>query len=336
MLVDGLLVVVAVAVLAGVLFTRRRSHDDVHSVEGYHRQIHTLETMSGHPAHPDGDPGSAGAPRPEYPESAVRLAGTSTVRVTGGSPPPVPPVPPPPVAAAGEPLAFDEDEEVPPSALPAPAVPKAPSELASRRQAGRRDRAMTAMNRRPRRLAAPAVAVGGVVVLIVVLLVVGAHTVVPASHRGSDKTSGHTTTSIQSHRSHRQRKRRQTTTTTTAAPTVSQALSGSAGSATYDVSRGTFALDISATSGECWVEVTSTTSGATLFSGVLDPGSQHTVNATGPLTVLVGAPSAFAASVDGSVVTLPQGAQSPFTMQLVTPTSSTSPTSTTSSTSTTS
>ena len=40
--------------------------------------------------------------------------------------------------------------------------------------------------------------------------------------------------------------------------------------------------------------------------------------ATGPLTLVVGAPTALAASVDGTPVTLPPGFHTPFTMHFVT------------------
>jgi hypothetical protein len=98
----------------------------------------------------------------------------------------------------------------------------------------------------------------------------------------------------------------------------------------YDVADSTFVLSLSATTGQCWVQVSDTASGATLYTGTLEAGSPHTVSATGPLTVVVGAPSVLAASVDGSPVTVPPGTQTPLTMRFVTSTSSTTSTSTTS------
>lgn len=320
MLVDGTLVVVAAAALAAVIFTRRRSHDDVHSVEGYHRQIHTLESMGGHPTRPGDDTAPAEAARPAYPESAVRLAGTSTVKITDGASPPVPPVPPPPAA---EPVSFDDEPS--PSATEETTASKVPSTRAARRQ----DRAMNAMNRRPRRLAAPAAAVGGVVVLIAVLLVVGEHTVGPGSHRNKG-TGHHTTTTVTVQPAVRHHRHRPTTSTTTTVPIVSLPTSGSAGDVTYDVAGSTFVLSLSATTGQCWVQVSDTASGAVLYTGTLGAGGQHTVNATGPLTVVVGAPSVLAASVNGRPVTMPQGYQTPLTMRFVTAAPTTTSTSTTS------
>ena len=49
MLIGGLIaVVVVLGVLAAVLMARR-THDDEHSVEHYHRQLHTLEEIRGQP-----------------------------------------------------------------------------------------------------------------------------------------------------------------------------------------------------------------------------------------------------------------------------------------------
>jgi hypothetical protein len=59
-------------------------------------------------------------------------------------------------------------------------------------------------------------------------------------------------------------------------------------------------------------------SGTTYFEGTLDPGEQHALDASSPLTVVVGAPTAFAASVNGTAVALPPGFQTPFTMSFVT------------------
>ena len=66
------------------------------------------------------------------------------------------------------------------------------------------------------------------------------------------------------------------------------------------------------------MEVT-TTSGTSLFTGTLFTGQSHTVTATGPLTVVAGAPAAFAATVNGAAVSLPFGYQSPFTLTFMTP-----------------
>jgi hypothetical protein len=76
-------------------------------------------------------------------------------------------------------------------------------------------------------------------------------------------------------------------------------------------------VTLTATSGACWVDATSTATGATLYSGSLAAGSLHSFSATGPVTVIVGAPAVLSTSVDGGAVVLPSGFQTPFTMSLV-------------------
>jgi hypothetical protein len=104
--VGGVVGVVVVLGLVAAVLVRRRSHDDVHSVEHYHRQLHTLEEMRGHQEPSVGGNGNDGA---AYPASAFRVSGSSTVRLTEPGRPVVPPAPPPPVPNPVEPVAFDDD-----------------------------------------------------------------------------------------------------------------------------------------------------------------------------------------------------------------------------------
>jgi uncharacterized protein YceK len=299
MLIDWIAVAVVVVVLAAALLTRRLTHDDVHSVEGYHRSLHTLESINAHPAVHGGDTKTGDGPKPAYPESAVRVAGTSSVRVTDRPPFSVPPVPPPLVAEGDRPVTFDDAG--PP---PVPAPPLAD---------GHRDKWMSAINHRPRRLAAPALAIAAVIVLVVVLLLTGSHTVAPRSHHAAS-SGGH----ARSIASKPPRKRSTTSTSTTQLPAVSLPQSATAQSATYEVSNRNFTLALSATSGACWVDATNSTSGSTYFIGTLAPGAQQSFDAVGPVTIVVGAPTVFVATVDGSAVALPSGFQTPFTMSFVT------------------
>ena len=77
----------------------------------------------------------------------------------------------------------------------------------------------------------------------------------------------------------------------------------------------TYALSLSATGAECWVDATDTATGSVLFTGTLFSGQSHTIAATGAVTVIAGAPAAFSATVDGTAVTLPSGYQAPFTLR---------------------
>jgi Domain of unknown function (DUF4115) len=303
MLIGGIAAAVAIAVLSAVLLTRRVVRDDVHSVEGYHRSLHTLEAINAHPVVPKVDAGSSSGTPSAYPESAVRVAGTSTVRLTAAPPAARPPIPAPSVPEGDGILTFDDSGDSGDLSDPLP-------------QPAGRDKALVSINHRRRRLAAPATAVAAVLVLIIVLLVTGSHNVAsPRTHKGStahrhaaSTPDGNTTA---------------TTTPTTQSPSVTQPQASTAHGATYDVSASAFALSLSVTSGACWVEVTSSVSGATLFAGTLEPGQEHSLDATGPVNVMLGAPTVFVASINGETVALPPGFQTPFTMSFVTVPSST-------------
>jgi hypothetical protein len=300
MLIGGIVVAAVVTVSAVALLTRRVAHDDVHSVEGYHRSLHTLESINAHPVISGGDDNCGQGANSAYPESAVGAASPSTGRATvlRGS---VPPVAIPPLADRDAPITFD-DAPPPPLFTPAPSRPV------------HRDKAMTSINHRPRRLAAPATAVAVVLVLVVVLLLTGSHSVPPGGTHSSDKNSGRNGSTAPKP----PKKKATTTTSTPPPPTVSSPRAATTQSATYDVADATFTVTLTATSGACWVDATSSATGTTLFSGTLAAGVQHSFSATGPVTLIVGAPTVLHATVDGDAVVLPPGFQTPFTMSFVT------------------
>ena len=309
-----IVVVVVLGVIAAVLLTRR-SHDDVHSVEHYHRQLHTLEEIRGHPVDTaTANGGTAGvkgdkAEGDVFPASAFRVSGSSTVRLTGSDQPPVPPVPPPPVPNPSKPLTFDD---------------ASPDPVPVTFMTGNEDRVIRSIDHRPRRLGGPAAAVGAVLVLVLVLILTGLHS-------NTGKHHGKSATTATTHPATSQRHHETTTTSTTAPPSVSAPSAATSHTASYTVSDAAYSLNIAATTGECWVDVTNTATGAVLFTTTLQSGQSHTIAASGPVTVIAGAPGAFAATVDGAAVTLPPGNQAPFTLNFLTASSAggtTSPTTT--------
>ncbi len=151
-----------------------------------------------------------------------------------------------------------------------------------------------------------------VAVLVVVLIVTGLHSNTPPHH---GKAATPTTTAPTQHRHHAATT---STTTTTAAPAVSAPTTASAHTATYQVAAADYSLTLAATTGECWVEATDTATGSVLFTTTLLAGQSHAIAATGPVTVIAGAPGAFSATVNGAPVTLPPGNQAPFTLQFQT------------------
>ena len=311
MLIGGLVAVVVVLGVVAAVLMARRTHDDEHSVEHYHRQLHTLEEIRTQPTgdSANGRDSDAGV----LPASAFRVSGSSTVRLTESRQSPLPPVPPPPVPNPSEPLSFDDasPEPVPPTFM-----------------TGNEDRVIHSINRRPRRLGGPAAAVAAVLVLVVVLILTGLHSD-NAQHHGkaaSGVTSKPSTTHPPATHHHHATT---TTTSTTAPPPVSAATAVTAHTATYTVAAATYSLTLGATSGECWVEATNTATGAVLFTTTLLSGQSHAIAASGPVTVIAGAPAVFTANVNGAPVTLPPGNQAPFTLNFQTAGSSTTATATT-------
>jgi hypothetical protein len=334
MVIGGIVAIVVFAGMTAGVLLRRRSQDDVHSVEHYHRQLHTLEEMRTHPAPGAGEGDSAGDDRAAaYPAAAFRVgSGSPTVRLTDPNKPLVPPVPPPPVPNPAEPVKFEdhggpagtsvvggdgsgEDNEKPEvAALVGAAADEATSTGIAPLSAKGEERALHAIDHRPRRLGAPLAAIGAVAVLIVVLIFTGLHTTKPSRH-GSTATTVTTTAGTGSHHAHGTH---EATTTTTAPPVVSAPSAATNHDATYQVALASYSLALSATNGECWIQATES-SGSVLFSGILYAGQSHTVPATGPVTVIAGAPNSFSAAVNGSPVTLPAGFQAPFTLKFVGP-----------------
>jgi len=138
-LTGGIVAALLVAGIVAGVVVRRRSHDDAHSVEHYHRKLHTLEEIRAHPhavggvapvngnghaaangsnnGDGDGDANESGTVGEDatdghasYPASAVRIAGSSSVRLTDPSQvtSTVPPISPPPLANSSEPVTFDD------------------------------------------------------------------------------------------------------------------------------------------------------------------------------------------------------------------------------------
>jgi hypothetical protein len=295
-LIGWLVGVVVVLGVTAVVLLLRRSHDDVHSVEHYHRQLHTLEEIRTHPTGDESD----GADGAAYPASAFRVSGSSTVRLTEPGRPIVPPVPPPPVSNPSQPVAFDDEH---PDPVPVTFM------------TGNEDRVIHSINHRPRRLGGPAAAVAAVLVLIAVLIITGLHSN-PPKHHGKSAASA-TTTPTHPGTVHSQ-STTTTTSTTAPPPAVSAPATVSANAATYTVAASSFSLNLAATSGECWVEVTNPATGSVLFTTTLLAGQSHAIAATGPVTVIAGAPGAFTATVNGAPVTLPPGNQAPFTLHFLT------------------
>jgi hypothetical protein len=164
-------------------------------------------------------------------------------------------------------------------------------------------------------------AVAAVAVLVAVLVVTGLHSNTPGHKSGKATATTVTTPPAGAHSS--RPAHHATTTTTTRPPTVSEPQGATANAATYAVADASYSLTLGANNGECWVSATDTSTGKVLFSGTLFTGQSETVAASGPMTVIAGAPGAFTATVNGAAVVLPPGAQAPFTLTFLSPSGTT-------------
>ena len=172
---------------------------------------------------------------------------------------------------SGEPVTFDDAN---PEPVPATFM------------TGNEDRVIQSINHRPRRLGGPAAAVAAVLVLIVVLILTGLHSNTrstmgsppppPPRRRPTRRPARSTHDNDQHHHD--------------APPAVSAPTAASAHAATYTVAAPSYSLNLAATTGQCWVDVTNTATGSVLFTTTLLSGQSHAITATGPVTVIAGAP----------------------------------------------
>ena len=329
-----LVVLVVLAVCLGAAWLiRRRGGDAVHSVEGYQHTLTTLQgirsrspegtvrVLGGSPARPpDGPSASEG-----FAEDGVPRADDAALAERPGPKVPDQPIgvatPTPAVPPGG--LVFEDASLGPPTG-------SAPTSQRSQ------NRAMTAMNHRPRHLGVPIVAAALVVVVAVVLFVVGS----TSRHHKPGHTAGATTTSAPHHAVGGATTSTTSTTTTTTAPAsqfLPSALEPSAAAPSEASYRApaTYSVTVAATSGESWVQVTS--GGATLFAQTLQAGQQQTFPVTGAATVLLGAPVDTRTTINQLPVVYPAYYQTPLTLTLVAsatpePTTTQAPTTTTTTT----
>ena len=310
-----LIAVVVVALGAVLAFLRLRPRGgDLDSVRSYHSALGTREHHndrvgpSGVTVVGPGDPTDGGRVRPRQGPGGVGSASVPPVPVLGNDDFPDP----------GTPLVFDD-------ARPGDRVPaRSTADGAGPARMDRAQRhALDSMNHRPRRTTTVVVA-AVVVVLFAGLAYSGSrhHAARTATTSPPPSTSGagthparstSPTTVARSGRTHGTspgHRRTGGSTTTTTAPSQIVAVSTSGASATYQVASASYRLSLSAT-GQCWVLARSVATGATLWTGTLQAGTNQLIPATGAVTLELGAPS-VALTVDRVPVVFPTPFHTPF------------------------
>ncbi len=286
-------VVVAVGALVAAALMRPGG-DDV-SVKSYHSALGTLEHLSQPERRVRGPVrrGSAEMDRPDDP-----LPSVPPVAVRGNEEFP----------DAAEPLVFDD-------ARPKDRYQPPPQESATARARRAQRVALDSMGRRPRRGAGVALVVVVALVAFGVLAYVGSRRSHSPAHASTTATtharSVTSTTPPHSQSGHSPARSRTSTTTTTAPSQIVASTASSTGTAaTYPVGNDSFTILISANA-PCWVDVTTVATGATLWTGTLQPGGSQSVPATGATTVHFGA-TGVTMSVDKTPVVFPTPMHAPF------------------------
>jgi type II secretory pathway pseudopilin PulG len=150
-----------------------------------------------------------------------------------------------------------------------------------------------------------------IVVGIVVVLQKNHHTTAPTVHTNTTPTTHHTKTTTR------------TTTPTTSPPTstVPQTLQAEPASvtpegATYAAPNVPYTVDLSS-SGACWVYATLESTGAVVWTGVLEAGQTQTLSASGQLDVKFGHANSVTVTMNGIPVAYPSPYDAVFMMQFV-------------------
>lgn len=303
-------VVVLVVLIAAILIAvglRRRRESELHSVQGYRRRLQTLGQLQerssssvrllgqDRPGHPAGVAGRDEPDRPgeRWPDASPVGAGARRPPLAGGDRPGR--------APGGRRPPMLEDDRLPP-------VPVPPSWDVPRRRVSQ----LSSRNHWPRQLAGPvAVIVAGVVIVGIIAAFAGSGK--PGARAGSGTGgNGSATSSGGGHADGSSGKKTQPTSTTL--PSSYSPTTATATAATYVPPVSPYTLVVGATTGNCWISVTS--GGSTVLAQTFSPGTEQSLSLSGVATVLVGAPSVLTVTLDGAPVVLPSGFGSPFTMTL--------------------
>ncbi len=286
MVVVAVILVVLIGVVGGVWLIRRRADDEVQSIDGYRHTLSTLQDLRRR--------SSGGSVRVLEPSSS-RPSQVEDDRLEAD------------VEAEQEPVGRHLAPPSHPIGDPAPRqVDGAPGPGGSRRA---QDRAMTAMNHRPRHLVAPIVMACVVILLAVTLAVIGArhHGSGPSTTTAAAPRSTAPPTTAGSGAAH------PPPTTTTTAPTQFTPVAGATPSAaTYSPPTASYTLVVNASSGDCWVQVQTTANGSTLYAQTVPAGQVANVAVSGASTLQLGSPSSVSVTLDSEPVVLPSGFQSPL------------------------
>jgi hypothetical protein len=176
--------------------------------------------------------------------------------------------------------------------------------------------ALDSMNHRPRRTTTIAIVVAAVVIFGVLAYAGSPHaaatstTAAHASHAGSVTTLARSSVTTTVPRAKKTKAKAAPRPTPTTQPTQLVALTSTSSTATYPVTNSNYKVTVTGT-GTCWVAVTSSATGSTLWAGEVQAGAVQVVSASGNITVQIGTPEVTMA-IDSVPVVLPTPISAPF------------------------
>lgn len=298
-------VIIAVAIVLGGWRRFASGRAERRSVERYEEVLGRLGgvTKRSDTAAPVNAPSPDELAQPHIRPAHHHEAALFEVAAWPSSAPPIASIPPSNIAASASPaLVFnDEDAWVGPTSSAAHRGDSVESEGARRRR------------RSPARLPRSTDDRRGVVGLaaVLVLVVLGATAALAVSHFGHPKSVA--TPPATSHRPVPSKHQETGGGSRTAAGYVPVSVTKLLVS--YAVPSGAHRLGFSVT-GRCWIGVETSPTGPYLWMDTLAPGQHATFDASGSVTVRIGAPTELALSVDGVPVELPPGNVNPFDVVL--------------------
>jgi type II secretory pathway pseudopilin PulG len=332
------LIVAGIVVIAGIAFALRwrSSSDEQHALRHYQHALDTLRTVSDRlestrspeaennrtmrePAGPAPESRPASVSRPVPASRSVRTTSSRVVPARSGSDSEIRTDPginhdengnPGPGSMPGgphEPAFVFEDDEASSTPLSGGAPTMATSNRVTRQ-------ALQRSSKPPSRV--PAVMF---LMLVAILIVVGVVVVLQKNHHTTAPTV-HTNTPTTTHQT---KTTTQTTTPTTSPPssTVPQTLQAEPASvtpqgATYAAPNVPYSVDLSS-SGACWVYATLESTGAVVWTGVLEAGQSQTLSASGQMDIKFGHANSVAVTMNGIPVAYPSPYNAVFMMQFV-------------------
>jgi len=284
----GLIIIVVILIVIVGLLWRRRTRDEIHSIDHYRNALETLHGMR-----PDGtgrsvrvlDDDEARSLRQPQARPVIRSQDQTYTRRT---------IQPPPTASEG--MVFDDNE------------PIHESPFHHERHHGHDSQwAISRAQSRPPLQNRQWIAMGIASSVVLVLLIVGVLI-------GRSSHSSTTTTSTTIH--HQQQKPHTTTTkpTPTTIPSTYQPQPGAtATTATYLAPSTRYVLTITATGGGCWTIATGSNNNQ-LFAGTVSPGTPQQITVTGSAQVSLGAPANVAVTLNGRPVAFPPSYSTPLVL----------------------